>query len=532
MFHVKPKNKDINWKILGGATPEKIQLGINTNEIHELVEMITYCNVDKEDFQDLNLIKLFKLSQMINEYLAHNNEVLVTKNLELEKKRDVLETSLLNLKNNKHLQGHDYEEMKKENKMLKKTVYAYQMAHKLPAGQVTSYYKCDFCSKSFTSDNFLESHVKRRHSDCLSEFYDSRGDFKSKRTDPLMEKITEALSVMSNQINNTDQQVRELYSQQEREKEEKTKFDFDQKMLEEREKWFQQWDDMKKDIVNEIKDHESVKILDDKPEYDELRNEVYQLKKALASKNVRIGASVETVSSKKSRSSSKNNDSQSLKSIQDILKTTKMSRTTSTPKLKNVANAAAGKRGEEPLEDIYEQEEENFDKDQDVQARQERERIGWEDYQNILQNEVFSPLDSKPWVKSFFKHSESQVIDEKPVLLRDINKNIGGKEAFDLDDSRPYFNEMKNHLSEQLDFMTSQKKFKSAKPHLQIDTNSPKYEQRDSGNATGTFSRPQSPNKRISWRDYRGAGPVTSATLSRGGSPLKNVEDDEWSDDE
>eukprot|EP00835_Amoeboradix_gromovi_P001992 NODE_103_length_20051_cov_0.229401.p4 type:complete len:552 gc:universal NODE_103_length_20051_cov_0.229401:17830-16175(-) len=551
MFTFHPKNKEINWKLIGAVTPERIQEENNTEELMEIMDMITYCNIDKERFQDINLIKLFKLSQLLNEYLMTKNKHVQERNNELEKSLSEVEYSMKDLKNNRLNQNNEYEDLKKENKLLKKTVYAYQMAHKLPNNQVSSYFKCEFCSKSFTSDSYLESHVKRRHADCLSEYYDSKGDYKSKRTDPLLDKITEVLSVMSTQLNATEAQVKELHIQQEREREEKNKFDLENKLIEERDKWFQKWDAMKKDIVNEIKEQESVKILDDKPEYEELRKEIYQLKKSLSLKsNSKLN---DTRKYSASRSKSKTNELESLSSVNSNKHAvTVLSKSTSNPKFKPLVAHLQGKVKRDPaqieaksLDSISEEEQIEVDdeENEDEEERQDgkepirktqniegtfENRPGWDDYEKILKNEIFSPIDSKPWVKTFFKHSESQVIDEKPVLLRDINKNIFGQEEFDLDASRPYFEDMKSYLSNQIDQIASQRKQKS-KPSLQIDTSSSRYEQRDSGNASATQPRSSSP-KRISWRDYRGDRPPSP---SRVASPLKNMQDDEdWSDDE
>ena len=536
MFASKSKSKEINWKLLGTATPERIQKITNTGELEELIDMITYCNIDREDFQDLNLIKLFKLSQMINELLKNENEESKKKNRELESTVNEIRIKSMDSKNIKDFQISELEDLKKENKLLKKTVYAYQMAHKLPANQVNSYYKCDFCSKSFTSDTYLESHVKRRHNDCLSEFYESKGDYKSKRSDPLLEKITEALSVMSNQINQTETQVKELYSQQEREREEKMKYDFENKLKEEREKWFLQWEEMKKDIVNEIKEQESVKILDDKPELDELKLEINHLKKALRSQESTSKHNVHT--SMKNIPKGKSTNS-TIKNLYDgVTKegSSRLSKATSNPRFKSAINSAVEKVNKEAeaqdsvlqssLEDIREEDESEQQGNQQ-ELEETQNEVDWEQYKNILKNEIFSPLEEKPWIKSFYKHSESQVIDEKPVLLRDINKNIIGQEHFDLDRNRPFFNEMKEHLIYQIDAIASQKTFKS-KPQLQIDTTSTFQRQRDSGNATSTLSRSASP-RRITWRDYRVERPPSP---SRVGSPLKTTHEDDWSDEE
>ena len=75
--------------------------------------------------------------------------------------------------------------MKKENRALRKTVYAYQLVTKLTPNQLAqldggidgfavrllrcfdrftnTLQKCQFCHKIFQTDQFLESHILRRH---------------------------------------------------------------------------------------------------------------------------------------------------------------------------------------------------------------------------------------------------------------------------------------------------------------------------------------------------------------------------------
>jgi hypothetical protein len=59
----------------------------------------------------------------------------------------------------------------KENKQLKKTVYAYQLWSKTPGGLnnnlpvANSYHRCKYCTKVFSTEPYLESHLIRRHPD-------------------------------------------------------------------------------------------------------------------------------------------------------------------------------------------------------------------------------------------------------------------------------------------------------------------------------------------------------------------------------
>ena len=499
MFSLKPKKIEINWKLLGTINPDKLLIEKNNDELMDVIDMITRCNVDKEDFGDQNLIKLFKLAQICSEYLLYQRDTNESELNRLQVKLKELESKSHLVSSTKTQQSLELDTLKKENKMLKKTVYAYQMAHKLPGNTVSSYYKCEFCPKSFTSDNYLEAHVKRRHGDCLSEFYEGRGEFKVKKTDPILEKISDAISTLSNQIVATDNQVKDLKRQNEQYEQESFEEKLEKRLELERSNWFKQWQDIKADIITEIKDQDTVKVLDDSPEIEDLKEQVFNLKKSLNLKSRSRSSSTSPIKHK------------SMKSVDTSANVHFSSRHTSNPNFKNDSSFKATAVEHKPV-DIQEGEQEIIEQ-QPVEYNND---VQWTNYENILKKSAFSPLQAKPWIKSFYKHSESVILDEKPVLLKDINKNLN---LIENNSDRLFYKEMREHLENELQHDLNRD---VTKPKLTINT-SP--DQKDSGLPTPKSFSP----KKITWRDYRGDKPPSPLrTLS----PLKKYEDEEWSDEE
>ncbi|KAJ3212786.1 hypothetical protein HDU82_006418 [Entophlyctis luteolus] len=134
------------------------------------MENITFCDVDAEDlsYVDPNFVKLFKISQLIIEYLVYTQDVLAEAQLQLSNDLEDA-TEKLEILNDQF----DKQAVKKENRILKKSLYAYQVMMRIPESTFESggnmmepagYHKCGFCAKIFKTVGFLESHIFRRHS--------------------------------------------------------------------------------------------------------------------------------------------------------------------------------------------------------------------------------------------------------------------------------------------------------------------------------------------------------------------------------
>ena len=77
------RDRAINWRAMAGIDIEKIIRNIDINTLDENIDSITYCSVDEEDFAHLTpatFIKIFRLSQLMLEYLVHVQNELVKRN--------------------------------------------------------------------------------------------------------------------------------------------------------------------------------------------------------------------------------------------------------------------------------------------------------------------------------------------------------------------------------------------------------------------------------------------------------------------
>ncbi|KAJ3008307.1 UNVERIFIED_CONTAM: Zinc finger protein dzip1l, partial [Siphonaria sp. JEL0065] len=137
------------------------------------MENITFCDVDAEDvrYVDPNFLKLFKISQLIIEYLVHTQDYLSdTQSIlsqDLQSTLDKLELITSTFEK----QTVECNAMKKENRNLKKTLYAYQLMARVPGytgdagggNESAAYHRCTYCTKVFKAHVYLENHSLRRH---------------------------------------------------------------------------------------------------------------------------------------------------------------------------------------------------------------------------------------------------------------------------------------------------------------------------------------------------------------------------------
>ena len=154
-----------------------------------------YAKIECEDI-DPNMVKLFRLSQMIIEYLLHSQSFLLSErdgmSRKFEESRIELQNTRLELEKSKQ----DAVNIKKDLKIAKKTVYAYDMMAKLrqeQGGATIERHKCQFCHKAFSTTDYRKQHEERRHSGLLSPAPVVEAPKETKKENPELQKILEAV---------------------------------------------------------------------------------------------------------------------------------------------------------------------------------------------------------------------------------------------------------------------------------------------------------------------------------------------------
>eukprot|EP00158_Paraphelidium_tribonemae_P009666 Partr_v1_DN28927_c4_g1_i11_m25253 putative DAZ interacting protein len=177
-FQFKKRREAIDWRLLSSVNMDKLVRERDIVSLQKVLENVTFCDIEKEAFDtmDPNFIKLFQLSQLIAEYLLHCQSTLVATQAHAQNEQQVADQTRSQLTANYREMETQLAACTKENRALKKTVYAFQLWSKIPggvgnnanppvAGASTHYCKCRYCEKVFSTDYYLDGHLDRRHGD-------------------------------------------------------------------------------------------------------------------------------------------------------------------------------------------------------------------------------------------------------------------------------------------------------------------------------------------------------------------------------
>ena len=90
-FTFQARQGRINWRLVMNTDVDKIISTTDLGQLEQLLQNLTYANLDREDLErlgDTHFIKLFRLSQMSVEYLIYTQNYLetLTKTLDLHYK--------------------------------------------------------------------------------------------------------------------------------------------------------------------------------------------------------------------------------------------------------------------------------------------------------------------------------------------------------------------------------------------------------------------------------------------------------------
>ncbi|KAJ8329817.1 hypothetical protein O5D80_002011 [Batrachochytrium dendrobatidis] len=218
-FHFKRRRERLNWRMLASVNVEKIMEELDIDALQDIMKNITFCDIEAEDLRciDSNFVKLFQLSQLIVEFLLHSQDFLVDQRNECSS-----ELELFKSKYNKTFELNEKltteaAQTKKEMRALRKTLYAYQLVAKLPGGIsqnasiAATYHRCIHCTKSFTSQHFLDLHMQRRHNDQVNTYPlppPATEQVKSQPTHSEFQHIADMIERFSNRLVDTERQLK------------------------------------------------------------------------------------------------------------------------------------------------------------------------------------------------------------------------------------------------------------------------------------------------------------------------------------
>ncbi|KAJ3008160.1 Zinc finger protein dzip1, partial [Thoreauomyces humboldtii] len=135
-FYFRRRRERLNWRLLGSMDVDQIMKEVDIGALQEIVENLTFCDIDGEDlrYPDPNVVKLLQLAQLTIEYLLHSQQYLLDQRRSSSAQIEGLSSSLAHLRTEHTKQTAEVAGLKKETRVLRKSMYAYQLMTKIPGG--------------------------------------------------------------------------------------------------------------------------------------------------------------------------------------------------------------------------------------------------------------------------------------------------------------------------------------------------------------------------------------------------------------
>ncbi|KAJ7566943.1 hypothetical protein O6H91_02G124700 [Diphasiastrum complanatum] len=174
----RPRTR-IDWRSLHAVDVEQIFRETDIHKLESILETIAFGDVlgeDTRNFTEQNFLKLFRLSQLMIEYLLHVQETLASDKQKLlvageslQKRGEKLQVQCL-------WQYDALKRTRRELKHAKKTLNTYEMVLRTN-GKVSSFqqvHHCPLCEKLFESSRFLDQHITRRHPKSMNQITEDK----------------------------------------------------------------------------------------------------------------------------------------------------------------------------------------------------------------------------------------------------------------------------------------------------------------------------------------------------------------------
>ncbi|KAF0310190.1 Zinc finger protein DZIP1L [Amphibalanus amphitrite] len=155
-FHFRRREEKLDWKKLAALDVDQIAKTVDYKALQDSIRQITYCDAGKEfdsEAADPNLVKVFRMAQLIIEYLLQSQDFLANNLASVEER---LNSTLEELESARQRSRRDQEELRELRKGLRAPASSTVMT-------LTGHQRCQFCQKVFINTTYLQSHMMRRH---------------------------------------------------------------------------------------------------------------------------------------------------------------------------------------------------------------------------------------------------------------------------------------------------------------------------------------------------------------------------------
>jgi len=222
-YSFKRRHGKVNWEQVSSLDFKEATMTGDIEGVQPLLENLCYSMLDKEDLErigDPRILKVFKLMQLGMEYLHYEQNSLHEQGSSYQSEYQSY------YEKNQHLQtqidktASDIQKLKKEGRQKRKAVFTYEHLLRQPATSTilnkamtrANSVKCEVCSKSFVSKDYLQKHIERRHSKPAQEPKESKEPKEPKESKKPKESREDTLQVLKELMSQQLQVINEAHT--------------------------------------------------------------------------------------------------------------------------------------------------------------------------------------------------------------------------------------------------------------------------------------------------------------------------------
>lgn len=175
-FRFRDRTHPIDWRRVSRIDIDAIERNGDIGALEEHCETVTFGALRAEDFDyfsDDHFAKLFRITQLLAEYLLHVQTQLAMQNEELVKRTADAERTSAEARGALEERKSEVHDLRREVRRLRRTGAAYELLLGTTAGSgeglarrvAAEAKECHICHKLFTSSTYLAAHMQRRHAD-------------------------------------------------------------------------------------------------------------------------------------------------------------------------------------------------------------------------------------------------------------------------------------------------------------------------------------------------------------------------------
>ncbi|KAJ8031232.1 Zinc finger protein DZIP1L [Holothuria leucospilota] len=225
-FMLNRRKERIDWRKIASVNIEYLTRTLDVEVLRENISSIAYCDIEEEvdtRIVDPNFLKVFKMSQLIIQYLVHTQDYFADTIKTLKEEAISHQQQYESQKKEVEIITEQLNKVKQESHKRKKLLKAQQ---NLIQSGVNNYHQCAYCPKAFTQAGFLQSHLQRKHSEYVSQgmmSVESQNEMKKmeevrERLENEMEELKEKLQMTQSQLEEERGRLEEQMQQQEQKK--------------------------------------------------------------------------------------------------------------------------------------------------------------------------------------------------------------------------------------------------------------------------------------------------------------------------